>query len=659
LIERDRGKRLDDVSLRRLFDANVVGIMISANDGSIVEANDALLAMLGFSRAELAAGELDWRERTPPEWLPLDERAIAELAEHGAFSPYEKEYLRKDGTRVPISVGGARIAGSDVEQICYILDLSEIRQAEAALRESEARYRILAEGLPLMVLVADAQRGLVYANPRYEEYTGIPAAEIGARWSEAIHPDDVPAVERVRASGEPYELEYRLRRHDGIYRWHLARVMRVPGVAGGGQWLGSAMDIDDRKRAEDALRFIERASWRLSQSLDLTTTLATVLDLVVPEYGDWASISMRGDDGEITTIAARHRDPAMDAVLHSLRGVDYFNETHARGTAAVYRTGEPQLLERITPADLRRAVKEPYVAALEQLGFGSLVTVPIAFGDDIIGTLGIRSAGDRRCYSPDDFAPLQELAWRAGFAITNARQYEQQRRVATVLQEAALPRTLPDVPGYRFDAYYRAGRSEALIGGDWFDAHVISGGRIVISVGDVAGSGLDAAVLMGNVRQVLRAAAHLSADPSMMLEIADRTLRSEHAQVLVTAFVGVLDPARRNLVYSSAGHWPGLLRYPDGTIVDVGATGLPLGCRNLAFGDRRAIDLPAGSCLLLYTDGLVEWSRDVMRGEAMLRSCFADAAARNDPRPAQRLVEAVLGGESARDDVAVLTVAVD
>jgi serine phosphatase RsbU (regulator of sigma subunit) len=324
----------------------------------------------------------------------------------------------------------------------------------------------------------------------------------------------------------------------------------------------------------------------------------------------------------------------------------------------VYRTGEPQVLERITPADLRRAVKEPYVAVLEQLGFGSLVTVPIASGDDIIGTLGIRSAGDRRCYTPDDFPPLQELAWRAGFAITNARQYERQRRVATVLQEAALPQTLPEVPGYRFDAYYRAGRTEALIGGDWFDAHVISGGRIVISVGDVAGNGLDAAVLMGNVRQVLRAAAHLTADPSMMLEIADRTLRSEHAHALVTAFVGVIDPPRRHLVYSSAGHWPALLRAADGTVSDVASIGLPLGCRNLAIGDRRSIALPPGSCLVLYTDGLVEWSRDVVRGEALLRSRFATAR-RDDPRPAQRLVEAVLGGESARDDVAVLTVSID
>jgi len=657
LIERDPPHGIGDVSLRRLFDANVVGILISSNDGTVVEANEAFLAMIGYSRAELEAGRIDWRTLTPPEWLPLDERAIRELDTHGVCLQYEKEYIRKDGTRVPISVGGARVAGSERDQICYIVDLSDIRRAEAAMRESESRYRILAEGLPLIVMLANEQRGMVYVNRRYEEYTGIGSDEIGTRWSEPIHPDDLPAVARARATGEAYEIEYRLRRADGAYRWHYARVMRSPGHDGSTHWLATALDIDDRKRAEDALRFIERAGWRLSQSLDLATTLETVLDLVVPEYGDWASISIRGDDGAMTTIAARHRDPALNLRLQQLRGVDYFTDTHERGTAAAYRTGEPQLLSCITPDEMRKAVREPYVAMLEELGIGSLVTVPIVLGEEIIGTLGIRSAANRRTYSSDDFAPLQQLAWRAAFAITNARRYERERRVATVLQEAALPRTLPEVDGFRFDAFYQAGRSEAQIGGDWFDAHVIAGGRIVISVGDVAGSGLDAAVLMGNMRQVLRAASHLTADPAMMLEIADRTLRSEQAQTMVTAFVGVIDPHTRTMVYASAGHWPALLRQPDGSVVDVAASGLPLGCRDLASGEPQAVALPSGAVMLLYTDGLVESSRDVVEGEATLRRRFA-AADPAEAMPAKRLVQAVLDGSTPRDDVAVLTVTI-
>jgi PAS domain S-box-containing protein len=92
---------MSDDRLRRLFDANVVGILIGNNAGSIVEANEAFLRMIGYSRTELEAGLVDWRRLTPPEWLGLDERAIAEMAVRGSFTQYEKEYVRKDGTRVP------------------------------------------------------------------------------------------------------------------------------------------------------------------------------------------------------------------------------------------------------------------------------------------------------------------------------------------------------------------------------------------------------------------------------------------------------------------------------------------------------------------------------------------------------------------------------
>jgi serine phosphatase RsbU (regulator of sigma subunit) len=114
-----------------------------------------------------------------------------------------------------------------------------------------------------------------------------------------------------------------------------------------------------------------------------------------------------------------------------------------------------------------------------------------------------------------------------------------------------------------------------------------------------------------------------------------------------------------HMVYSSAGHWPALLRTAGGAITEVAASGLPLGARNLAAADRRAIALPPGSCLALYTDGLVEWARDVMGGVDALHRSFAAVAAHDDEHPARTLVERVLDGATARDDVAVLTVTVE
>jgi hypothetical protein len=406
------------------------------------------------------------------------------------------------------------------------------------------------------------------------------------------------------------------------------------------------------------LRFVEEAGALLARSLDLETTLATLLDLVLPEFGDWAAINLKDEDGTVKTLVARHADPAKDRFARELCGTSYYKDEPSWGTAKVFVTGKPQLNARVGPEDIAAAVKPEYLHIFEGLGYGSVIALPIFSGDEVVGSFGIVSAGGRRIYTNDDVLPLADLARRAGFAIANARLYEREHRVASLLQEAALPRKLPVVDGFAFDGYYRAGRQEALIGGDWFDVLVVSDGRIVVSVGDVAGSGLYAAMLMGNVRQVIRGAANVYADPMMILDVADRTLRSEQEDRMVTAFVGVIDPRHKTMVYASAGHLPALLRTADGSIASLRTPGLPLGYRSFGGGASQSAMLPDGSCLLLYTDGLVEWSRDIVAGEALLRRRFAEALGTVAVHPARDLVESILLEGGARDDVAVLAVTV-
>jgi PAS domain S-box-containing protein len=775
---------ISDLRLRQLFDANIMGILIANNAGSIIQANDAFLDIIGYSRDDLDRHLVDWRKLTPHEWLHLDERAIAEMEERGSFAQYEKEYVRKDGTRVPISLGGARITGTNDEQICYVVDLSAIRRAEAALRrsesrfkelsdanvigvmtsrlsdnvitqandeflrmigysreefrqsrlswlemtppqwreagerareellqfgrfsayekeyyrkdgsrlavliggallaesgndiisyaldlserqaatlrvqESERRYRILAEALPQIVMLADEARQPIYVNRHYEKYTGLTLADLPTKWLEVIHPDDLGAVEKARSTGLPYEVQYRLRRaSDGSYRWHFARVMKIAGHTGNEEWLATAMDIDDRKRAEDSLRFIERAASLLSQSLDLQATFETLLDLVVPDIADWAAISLRDEDGSIKTVVARHRDPAKAGLAQALCGVDFCKDSYTAGTAAVYRTGATQLCSQLGPDDIAAAIKEAYAPTVRELGYGSLIALPLFSGGEVAGCFGIVRAVDERRFTEADLPPLEELARRASFSIENARRYQREHRVADSLQRAALPRTLPTLAGFGFDAYYQAGRREAAIGGDWFDAFVTPRRQLVVSVGDVAGSGLEAAVLMGNLRQIIRTAANVYADPTTLLDVADSTLRSEHGNSMATVFVGVIDPASRTMTYGSAGHLPALLRMPDDEVIELRAGGLPLGCRDLAPGQNQTIALGPGCCLLLFTDGLVEWSRDLSAGLATLREKFAAADCRG--QSAKALVESILPATGARDDIAALMVAIE
>jgi serine phosphatase RsbU (regulator of sigma subunit) len=233
--------------------------------------------------------------------------------------------------------------------------------------------------------------------------------------------------------------------------------------------------------------------------------------------------------------------------------------------------------------------------------------------------------------------------------------FERERRVARSFQDAALPARLPEVPGFDFHAIYEAGKAEALVGGDWYDAFTLENGQIVVSIGDVAGSGLSAAVTMASVRQAIRGAAHAAADPSGMLDAADRALDDPERR-FVTAFVGVIDPLASNIAYQNAGHPPPVLRMPDGTLRALRGGGPPLGVRKNGKPGAYEHPLPAGSLLALYTDGLIESTRDILEGERRLHAALLDPALADVDNPAKMLHDLVLV-DGSRDDVAILTIA--
>ena len=139
--------RLAHERLRRFVDSNVIGILISAADGSIIEANDYYLRVLGYTREELAQGKVNWRSATPPEWLPADERAIQELRQRGIRAPYEKEYLRPDGTRVPVLLADTLLPGPKEEFATFVIDLTERKQSEEAMRHKSEDIRVRNERL--------------------------------------------------------------------------------------------------------------------------------------------------------------------------------------------------------------------------------------------------------------------------------------------------------------------------------------------------------------------------------------------------------------------------------------------------------------------------------------------------------------------------------
>jgi PAS domain S-box-containing protein len=273
-VMRDREARW-----RGVFGSPMVGIMFWDRTGKVIDANDALLQLIGYTREDLEAGRISWVEMTPLEERHLDARALESISATGVCEPYEKHYIRRDGSRVPVVIGGALIDGSRDHGVAYVQDITARREAEARLRESEARFRNMAEHSPLILWMADAEGRCVYVNQNWHDFSGVPTGgDLGAGFFGAVHPDDIEsgrsAFFGAIASRTGYRNEVRVRRRDGVYRLMIDNAS--PRFGANGEFLGVIgvlMDIQDMKDAEAARQRLE-APLRQAQKMEALGTLA-------------------------------------------------------------------------------------------------------------------------------------------------------------------------------------------------------------------------------------------------------------------------------------------------------------------------------------------------------------------------------------------------
>jgi PAS domain S-box-containing protein len=272
-----------EARIRRLVDANIVGIFIWELDGGILEANEAFLAMVGYGRDDLAAGRLRWTELIPGELRERVERLwLTELRVSGSLRPTEIEYLRKDGGRVPVLVGGASFEDAAHQGVAFVVDLTERRRAEQAVRERERESRQILDTIPGLVAVLTPTGEVDAVNNEIVAFCGQPL-EAMKEWGTngTIHPEDlphmVPIFVRAIASGEPYDFEARVRRFDGVYRWLQIRGLPLRDTSGRiGRWYVLLSDVDDRKRAEDAIANARSELARAARVMTLSALTASI-----------------------------------------------------------------------------------------------------------------------------------------------------------------------------------------------------------------------------------------------------------------------------------------------------------------------------------------------------------------------------------------------
>jgi len=362
MVARDvtRRKRAEDAlrqsleRLQRVLEVETVGVMFwDLNTGCMVDANDAFLKLMGYSRSEVEARELTWQRLTPPEYMDLSRAEVAKFMATGRIGPYEKEYFRKDGTKLWLLFAGSSLGHNQCVEFC--VDISGRKKAEEALRLGEERYRSLTLATTQVIWNTNADGLVVGDMPYWRAFTGQTEEEIqGSGWLRALHPED---AERTAAAWSKaiemrtlYQGECRVLRRDGEYRD--VAVRGVPVLEPDGsvrEWIGSCADFTERKRAQRAIRELNAS---LERRVAARTTELAAANKALEAFADSVAhdlrAPLRGLDGFSVALLEDYGTGLDDT------GRDYLSRIRSAASRMGQLIEDLLNLSRISLTEMRR-----------------------------------------------------------------------------------------------------------------------------------------------------------------------------------------------------------------------------------------------------------------------------------------------------------------
>lgn len=400
--------------------------------------------------------------------------------------------------------------------------------------------------------------------------------------------------------------------------------------------LSAMTSLRSRPSAEDKLRDIQSLTDAALSRLDTPDLLAELLDRVKRiVQADTAAVLLLdpGSRHLIATAASGLEEEIRQGVRIPVGG-------GFAGRIAAER--RPVVLDRVDDTTVVSPI-------LLRRGIRSLLGVPMIASGVVVGVLHVGSLTPRT-FTSEDAGLLRLAADRAALAVRSAMA-RSDRQAAAALQRSLVPAALPAVPGMEMAARYVPGRAD--VGGDWYDVLVLPSGRLGVVIGDVAGAGLKAAVIMGRIRSTLRAYALETPDPADVLGRVDRKMQHFEPDVLATVLYAVFDPALDRARISSAGHLPPVIAAPGqpAALADI-PVDLLIGVSADVRRQSATVPVAPGTVLCFFTDGLVE-RRDQTIDTGLGR--LTAAVVPQQPESACiSIMEALIGDEPARDDVALL-----
>ncbi|MER7486028.1 SpoIIE family protein phosphatase [Streptomyces sp. NPDC126497] len=418
--------------------------------------------------------------------------------------------------------------------------------------------------------------------------------------------------------------------------------------------------------SRERLNMLYDAGVGIGTSLDVTRTAEELAELAVPRFADHVTVDLfesvlAGGHPDATGVLRRAASAGIDADAPLYPRGERIRFVASSPQGVSLTTGRPVLEPRLGLAPGWHAQDVERSGQVMEYGIHSLTTVPLRAGSLVLGVVSFWRSRKTEPFDTDELALAEELVARAAVSIDNARRYTREHGMAVTLQRSLLPRSLPEQSA--LEIAYRYLPAQAGVGGDWFDVLPLSGARVALVVGDVVGHGLHAAATMGRLRTAVHNFSALDLPPDELLTLLDELvgrIDQDEAQdeqsapvTGATCLYAVYDPVSRHCTVARAGHPPPAVVRPDGGVEfwDV-PPGPPLGLGGLPFesADR---ELPEGSRLVLYTDGLVEdRGHDIDVGLERLREALSRAG--DSPEDMCRVVLESRRPARAGDDIALL-----
>ncbi|MEW2401227.1 SpoIIE family protein phosphatase [Streptomyces sp. NPDC046862] len=612
---------------------SVAAVLLDA-EGRIVLWSPQAEELYGYA-AEEALGQYAARLLVHEEGWDWVVKTFAQVMETGRCWAGAFPIRCKDGSSRLVEWRNMRLLDDqgDFYALGLGADSPTLREVE---RDVALSTRLISQS-PIGIAILDAELRYVAVNPALERIHALPArSHLGRHYREIMSAREfevaeaamrqvvetgVPLIERSPIVGRtPADPEHKHAWSISVYRLEDTQG-RILGVA------ELVMDVTERYRSaveatetRRRLALIADGSARIGTTLDVEQTARELADVTVPAIADVVAVDV------LDSAVNDHRRPTRvgAAVFRALAvkaayPTDAVHAADPPGHIATYgadrlatrcvRTGRPILVRHTRDDDLTRIGRDEHAATLlARAGVHSYLAVPLAARGSVLGFLGLMRAREPRPFDEDDLAIATELASRAAVCIDNARTHQSVRSAAEALQRSLLPDHPPRLPGLQIASRYQPAQAAYEVGGDWYDVLPLGGDRTALVVGDVMGSGIEAAAAMGRLRTATAAFADLDLDPADVLQRLD-TITSRLEQYIATCVYAAYDPHRAECHIANAGHLPPVVvrggRHPE--LLDL-PTGTPLGVGGVPF-DTTTVGLGPGDHLVLYTDGLVETRR--------------------------------------------------